>query len=238
MSHSTVLVLAAHPDDEVLGCGASMARHVREGDSVHVVILAEGVTSRDKKRDRDLRDEDLSALSEAAKRANALLGVESLSMGNLPDNRLDTVPLLDIVKLVEGYFDTVKPDIVYTHHAGDLNIDHRCIHQAVVTACRPIPGKKPVDTLLFFEVPSSTEWQPPGSAEPFTPDWFTDITDSIDVKLEALKEYSSEMRPWPHARSLEAVEHLARWRGANVGVSAAEAFKLGRKLLLLNRGGS
>ena len=232
MSNSTVLVIAAHPDDEVLGCGASMARHVHDGDSVHVVILVEGMTSRDKKPDRSVRGDDLSKLGEAAKRANAILGVESLTLGNLPDNRLDTVPLLDITKLVEEHINTVKPDIVYTHHAGDLNIDHRLIHQAVVTACRPIPGNHLVDTLLFFEIASSTEWQTPGSASPFVPNWYMNISETLQIKKRALEEYESEMRPWPHARSIKAVIHLAHWRGANIGVEAAEAFMLGRRIIV------
>ncbi len=233
-----VLVIAAHPDDEVLGCGGTMARHAAGGHEVVSVIMAEGVTSRDAKRDRTARESELSELGEAARKANRVLGVHEVKLLDFPDNRMDSVDQLDINKAVERLIEEFLPNVIYTHHVGDVNIDHRKIHEAVITACRPIPGNHQVETILFFETPSSTEWQPPGSAEPFTPDWFIDITDSIDLKLEALKEYSSEMRPWPHARSLEAVEHLARWRGANVGVSAAEAFKLGRKLLLLNRGGT
>lgn len=226
----TILVIAAHPDDEVLGCGATIAKHVQLGDKVHVVILAEGATSRDERRDRSQRSTELSQLAEAAHRAKEILGVASLTLHDFPDNRMDSVDLLDIVKIVESSMEKVSPDIVYTHHAGDMNIDHRCTHEAVVTACRPHPQQS-VSTLLFFEVPSSTEWQLPGSGQPFIPNWFVDISDTLAKKLKALEAYESEMRPWPHSRSYKAVEALARWRGASVGVEAAETFLVGRNLV-------
>jgi LmbE family N-acetylglucosaminyl deacetylase len=232
MSNSSVLVIAAHPDDEILGCGATMARHVRDGDSVHVAILAEGVTSRDSHRDREHREEELSKLGDVARQANGILGVTDVDLHDFPDNRMDAVARLDVVKLVEALIERTQPHILYTHHIGDVNIDHRRIHDAVVTACRPIPGNQRVDTLLFFEIASSTEWQPPGSAEPFIPNWFTDITETLQLKKQALEAYESEMRAWPHARSVEAVTHLAHWRGANIGVDAAEAFMLGRRIIM------
>ena len=225
-----VLVVAARPDDEVLGCGASIARHAKLGDEVHVVILAEGATSRDQKRELALRSSELSVLANAAHVAKKILGVSSLSLHDLPDNRLDTVDLLDIVKLVETHMSKVMPDIVYTHHACDVNIDHRRIHEAVVVACRPLPSQS-VKTLLFFEIPSSTEWQPPSSAPAFAPNWFVDISATLHLKIKALEAYRTEMRPWPHARSVEAVTHLAHWRGASVGVEAAEVFVVGRHIV-------
>lgn len=225
-----ILVFAAHPDDEVLGCGATIAGHIASGDEVHVVILAEGVTSRDEKRDRVQRQTELTELGIAAKKANDILGSHTLTLHDFMDNRMDSVDLLDIVKVVEHHIDRIKPQTVYTHHASDLNIDHQRIHQAVATACRPHPFQ-PVNTLLFFEVPSSTEWQPSGSAIPFVPNWFVDVSATIAVKLKALKEYECEMRSWPHSRSIESVEYLARWRGTSVGLEAAEAFVVGRNLV-------
>lgn len=225
-----VLVVAAHPDDEVLGCGATIAKHTKSGDEVHVVILAEGVTSRDKVRVRKSRSMELSELAKAAHSANEIMGVHSLIMHDFPDNRLDSVDLLDVVKLVEGCLQAIKPDILYTHHAGDVNIDHRRIHDAVITATRPYPGQT-VKTLLFFEVQSSTEWQPPGSAPAFIPNWFVDVSSTLALKLNALAAYETEMRPWPHSRSCKAVEHLARWRGSNIGYEAAEAFVVGRQIV-------
>jgi LmbE family N-acetylglucosaminyl deacetylase len=224
-----ILIVAAHPDDEVLGCGGTIAKHVHNGDEVHVVTLAEGVTSRDKVRERESRAGELSQLAQAAQEAGRTLGVQSVELHDFPDNRMDSVDLLDVIKVVEMAIDRYKPDIVYTHHVGDINIDHRIVHQAVVTACRPLSGQC-VKTLLFFEVPSSSEWQTPGSAPAFSPNYFVDISDCLNKKLQALEAYGSEMRPWPHPRSLAAVEHLARWRGATVGIEAAEGFVLGRKL--------
>jgi LmbE family N-acetylglucosaminyl deacetylase len=227
-----VLVIAAHPDDEILGCGGTIARHTGQGDEVRVLIMAEGITSRDPELDRDARKEELSALGKTAQEANRALGVERLTLDAFPDNRMDTVSRLDVTKRIEQAISEFQPGVVYTHHCGDVNIDHRRIHDAVVTSCRPMPGAADVHELLFFEVASSTEWQPPGSAEPFTPNWFVEISDYLETKLDALRIYESEMRPWPHARSIEAVTHQARWRGATIGVEAAEAFVLGRRLRL------
>lgn len=231
MAHR-VLVIAAHPDDEVLGCGGTIARYAGRGDEVHVAIMAEGITSRDDERDRSACGDELSALAKAAREANRRLGVTNVTLGTLPDNRMDSLARLDVTKRLEQVIAEVKPDIVYTHHCGDVNIDHRRLHEAVVTACRPMPDTQVVRELLFFEVASSTEWQPPGSATPFVPNWFVDISHTLQTKLEALRIYESEMRPWPHARSVDAVTHQARWRGATIGVEAAEAFVLGRRLWL------
>ena len=222
-------MLAAHPDDEILGCGGSIARHAREGDEVHVVILAEGLTSRAAQRNTDAVQHELVRLQEVAHKANGLLGAASVTMHGLPDNRMDSLERLDVIKIIEAEIAKVKPEVVYTHHAGDVNIDHRIVHEGVVTACRPLPGQS-VKTLLFFEVASSTEWMPPTSMPAFNPNWFVDISTTLQAKIDALECYASEMRPWPHARSIQAMEHLGRWRGASVGVEAAEAFILGRML--------
>jgi LmbE family N-acetylglucosaminyl deacetylase len=221
---TSVLVLAAHPDDEVLGCGGALARHADEGAEIHVAFLADGVNSRD-----TVDTAALDARRIAARRALAELGVTSVSFGDLPDNRLDTVPLLDIVKLAEAQIAEHRPDTLYTHHAGDVNIDHRRLHEAVVAATRPQAGQS-VRTLLFFEIASNTEWQPPGSAPAFAPNWFVDIGVQLERKLRALDAYAMELRPWPHPRSRQGVEHLARWRGATIGAEAAEAFILGRRI--------
>ena len=227
---NSVLIVAAHPDDEVLGCGGAIARHAAVGDQVQVLIVAEGATSRQDQRDRLQAVDQLSALSRAAQEAGSILGAAGVELLDLPDNRLDSVDRLDLTKLVELRIERHQPQVVYVHHAGDVNVDHRRLHEAVVTACRPTPGH-PVRRLLSFEVASSTEWQPPGSAAAFNANWFVDISDQWHQKREALRAYASEMRPWPHARSLEAVEHLARWRGAQVGVEAAEAFCMLRQLV-------
>ena len=226
----SVLVVAAHPDDEVLGCGGTIARHADAGDQVQVLIVAEGATSRQEQRNRNQASDELSALAQAAQKVGTILGASGVELLNFPDNRLDSLDRLDLIKQIEERIAPHQPQVVYVHHSGDVNIDHRRLHEAVVTACRPTPGQL-VRRLLSFEVASSTEWQPPGSAPPFQPNWFVDISAQWPRKREALEAYASEMRPWPHARSILAVEHLARWRGAQVGVEAAEAFCLLRQLV-------
>lgn len=221
----SVLVVGAHPDDEILGCGASIARHIAEGAQVAVLLLADGVGA----RDPAFRELELAARRQAAFDACAELGVVDLTLLAYPDNRMDQVELLDIVQDIERVMARCRPDTVYTHNASDVNIDHRRVHDAVVAACRPQPGCS-VRQLLFFETPSSTEWRPPSSVTAFAPNWFVDVSDYLPKKLAALSLYSEELRDFPHPRSLEAVDALARWRGATVGVRAAEAFELGRKI--------
>ncbi|MBK1633381.1 GlcNAc-PI de-N-acetylase [Thiohalocapsa halophila] len=226
---ASVLVIAAHPDDEVLGCGGTIAKFAASGTPVHLAFLADGVGARGD-AGQNLSPAEQQALDQrraAARRAADILGAASVSFDDLPDNRLDSIPLLDITQRVEARIAQHRPDSVFTHHAGDLNIDHRRVHQAVVTACRPQRGH-PVKTLLTFEVPSSTEWQPPGSGKPFAPNWFVDISATLAQKLAALDAYAQELRDWPHPRSRQGVEHLARWRGATVGCEAAEAFVIAR----------
>ena len=226
-----ILVVAAHPDDEVLGCGGTIARHSDSGDNVQVLIVAEGSTSRQQgERDRSQVRDELSALAKASQTAASILGAAGVELLDLPDNRLDSLDRLDLIKRIEERVERYQPECVYVHHAGDLNVDHRRLHEAVVTACRPTPCHV-VKRLLSYEVASSTEWQSPGSAPAFQPNWFVDVSDQWERKLEALLAYASEMREWPHARSLKAVEHLARWRGAQVGVEAAESFCLLRQLV-------
>lgn len=225
----SILVIAAHPDDEVLGCGGTIARHGDAGDQVHILIIAEGATSRSQQRSREAASHELSQLGAAARQAADILGAAGVSLMDFPDNRLDSCDRLDLTKVIEQYVKQYQPHTVYTHHAGDVNIDHRRIHEAVITACRPTPGHC-VQRLLSYEIASSTEWQPPGSNAPFMPTWFVDINSQWERKRLALEAYAQEMRPWPHARSLEAVHHLARWRGATVGCEAAEAFMLLRNL--------
>ncbi len=225
--NQSVLIIAAHPDDEVLGCGGTIAKLAKQGASVRVAFLADGVSSR--ARNETAQNEKLSERRLAARKANELLGAKSVSFGDFPDNRMDTLALLDVVKVVEQLVVDHQPEIIFTHHAGDLNVDHRCVHQAVVTACRPQCGH-PVKSILCFETPSSTEWQIPSAESIFMPNWFVDITSTWERKLAALDAYAAELRPWPHPRSKQGIEHLARWRGATIGAQAAEAFVLGRHL--------
>ncbi|TGK17257.1 PIG-L family deacetylase [Leptospira fluminis] len=231
MKNKIILTVAAHPDDEILGCGGAMARFAEEGHEVHVLILAEGLTSRDSKRDRNANIGALSELNQCALNAGKIVGVKSVELHDFPDNRMDSLDRLDVTKLVEKKIDEIGPSIIFTHFYNDLNIDHRITNEAVVTACRPLPGQI-VRELYFFEVPSSTEWQIGPSGGHFIPNYFVSLSESqLRKKLNALAEYRSEMREFPHARSLEAAEALSKWRGASVGFSAAESFILGRRIV-------
>lgn len=226
--NKVVLVVAAHPDDEVLGCGGAIARHVANGDEVFTLILGEGCTSRQDVRDPLSRVNDLEHLKECAWNANSYLGVKKVFFGDLPDNRFDSVDLLAIVKLIEKIKAEVRPDIVYTHYGNDLNIDHKLCFDAVLTATRPIAGES-VKAIYSFEVLSSTEWQYFGNA--FFPNIFIDISSYIDKKLEALNCYPTEMNEYPHPRSMRAVKLNAEMWGVKVGVSYAESMLLIRSLL-------
>jgi LmbE family N-acetylglucosaminyl deacetylase len=225
-----VLVVAAHPDDEVLGCGGTIARLGDCGVEVHIALLADGVGSRKLSVIEADKSTHIHRRRQAAGNAAQILGAKSVVYGDFPDNRMDTVALLDIVQFIEELIIQYQPDTVFTHHAGDLNVDHRLVHQAVLTACRPIPSAF-VHTLLFFEVPSSTDWQVPNSDILFLPNLFVEITAQVDRYRRALEAYSEEMRPWPHCRSYEALKYRSLLRGAIVGVESAEAFMLGRSLI-------
>ena len=220
----TVLVVAAHTDDEALGCGGTIARHVAEGDTVYAVFLADGVTSRP-----DATHEELKQRNAAAERAHEILGIKKAYMLGFPDNRMDSVPLLDIVQKLESVLEQVRPQVVYTHHHGDLNVDHRITHQALMTACRPVPGTS-VKEIYAFEVLSATEWNTP-SVNPFVANMFIDVSDYLDRKMEAVRAYKMEMRDDPHSRSFSNVQRLAELRGSAVGVSAAESFELLRRII-------
>ena len=217
-----VLVVVAHPDDEVLGCGGAMARHAAQGDRVHVFILGEGAMARHALPTGKGRRE-IERLRHAAQRAARILGVHKLALEPFPDNRFDTVPLLELVKMVERVKARIRPETVYTHHGGDLNVDHRRVHEAVLAACRPQPGES-VKRVFAFEVLSSTEWGGTVGAGAFQPNWFVDISKTLQKKLAACRAYKTEFRRWPHPRSLEGVKVLAQQRGMSVGLRAAEAF--------------
>lgn len=227
MNNSPVAIIAAHPDDEVLGCGGTIARLAAEGRPVHILLLADGESSRPSSASAS--GHHIAARHAAAQEAGRILGCASVQTLAFPDNRMDHADLLDIIRPIENFLAGIRPGLVMTHHAGDVNIDHRIVHDAVIAACRPQPGHF-VRELLFFEVPSSTEWRPPGSAQDFAPNWFVNIDPFLQIKLQALEAYRSELRDFPHPRSLTAVEALARWRGACAGFAAAEAFILGRKI--------
>lgn len=223
-----VLVIAAHPDDEVLGAGGTIVRAVQEGKHVYIAILGEGILSRYKQR----MQADVSLvtkLREQAQRVGKFLGAEQVFTFDYPDNRFDTIPMLDLVKSIEDLIERLQPEVVYTHHGGDLNIDHGLIFRATLTAVRPVSGCS-VKTIYSYEVPSSTEWSMGKIYPLFQPNVFVDIRNTIDNKIKAMALYESEIRLFPHPRSHEAIRAIAiRW-GSVSGYYAAEAFELVRDL--------
>ncbi|MBE5912911.1 MAG: PIG-L family deacetylase [Pseudobutyrivibrio ruminis] len=222
-----VLVVAAHPDDELLGLGGTIRKLVNEGIEAHAVIMAEGITSRSDTRS----DADKNALVELqrdAKAASLEVGYSSIEFCGLPDNRMDEMDLLDIIKIVSKYVDKYQPDTIFTHHHGDLNIDHRLTCEAVLTACRPV-GEYSVKRIYTFETPSSTEWNY-NYSEPFCPNVFFDVTDTLEAKVRGMACYRSESTVYPHPRSPEALRALGKYRGSNVGCELAEGFMLLREV--------
>ena len=218
-----VLVVAAHPDDELLGCGGTAARLAHEGHSVYMAILGEGITSRTAKRE-DADASALKGLKNCSQRVAELLGVKDLSLHGLPDNRFDSLPLLDVIKVVEGLIERWRPAAIYTHHGGDLNVDHQVVSRAVLTATRPTEDH-PVHELYMFEIASSTEWAFQQLSPAFRPNVFVDIEKTLSLKLEGMRQYESEARKFPHPRSSEALTAIAERWGSVVGRKAAEAFE-------------
>lgn len=207
-----VLVIAAHRDDEVLGAGGAIAKHVRDGDEVCCLILGSAELC------RESVDMNKQAL-ECAK----ILGIKEMFFENFPDNEFDSVSLLSITRKIEEYVARISPEIIYTHYENDLNIDHRLTFQAVITACRPCNEKGPRE-IYCFEVLSSTEWQL--GKERFSPNIYIDIENEIETKIQAMLEYKSEIRDYPHSRSIEGIKILAKYRGLECNKKFAEAFIL------------
>jgi LmbE family N-acetylglucosaminyl deacetylase len=222
-SSSRVLAVVAHPDDEALGAGGTLARHASNGDEFHIVFLADGVGARGNDKAAAGRR------AKAARLAASLLGAREPEFLGFPDNRLYQVDMLDIVQAIEQVIRKIAPRTIYTHHAGDLNIDHGLCYRAALTACRPLPGS-PVRCIYAREVPSSTEWASADPVGAFVPTHFIDITATQEAKRHALEAYAEEMRPFPHPRSFGAIDALATWRGASAGLRAAEAFMVVREI--------
>ena len=223
-----VLVVAAHPDDETLGVGGTIARHSEQNDEVWVFVLADGSEG------RTPRNKHIELRKECASKACQVLGVSRVIFCDLQDQKLDVLPLLDVIKRIENCVREFKPDVVYTHFKEDLNQDHRIAFQATMVATRPF-GNNAVKRLLCYETASSTEWAAPFTGSIFAPNVFVDISSTLDRKIRAMQQYANtyvnEVRPYPHPRSYEAIEIHAKRYGVVVGVQAAEAFMLVRELL-------
>lgn len=218
-----ILIIAAHPDDEILGCGGTVARLINEGAEAMTLILGEGITSRDGIIDKK---KELNELWEQTISANEVIGIKKVIIKDFPDNKFDVVPLLDIIKVIEKAKNEFKPDIIFTHYGNDLNIDHRITNWAVLTATRPTQDET-VKEIYAFEILSSTEWNYPLT---FQPDYFVNIEDTIERKQLAMEEYKSELREYPHPRSVRGIELRARNNGMNCGLKYAEVFKTLRRI--------
>lgn len=226
MKNKKILIVAAHPDDEMLGCFGTVARLILLGYEAYTLILGEGKTSRDKTRNVSNKADELKTLNSEILKANEAIGIKDVFTENFADNRFDSVDLLDIVKAVDKVKNLIKPDIIFTHFANDLNIDHRITYNAVLTATRPMTDEC-VREIYSFEILSSTEWNYPQS---FAPDVFYDITQTLSLKQKAMSIYASELRKYPHPRSVDGIELIAKYHGMRVGLEYAEAFKAVRIL--------
>lgn len=219
-----ILIIASHPDDEILGCGGAIAFHKKNKDKVKILFLSDGVTSRNK-----FKKDDIKKRVESAKKACLVVGVQNLEFKSFPDNMFDTIPLIEIIKSIENVVTEFRPNIIYTHSNYDLNIDHQIAHRATMTACRPIE-KNYLSEIYSYEVLSSTEWSI-SKKNTFSPNHFIDISKFLNVKIKAIKKYAQELRKDPHPRSLNVIKSLAILRGSNCGVKYAEGFMLERRII-------
>lgn len=223
------MVVVAHPDDELLGVGASMNRLILEDRAIaHVVILGEGLTSRTDNRDVVFWRQALEKHRKNIKEAQKKIGYQSVGIYDLPDNRFDSVPLLDIIKIIEKEKRDFQPEIIFTHHGGDLNIDHQRTFEAVMTACRPLTSES-VRSIITFETPSGSEWRASTDPRHFVPNVFITVSEAhLQSKIEGMESYEFEKRNFPHPRSPEALRILAKRWGIVIGAEFAEAFCLVR----------
>ena len=227
-----ILIVVAHPDDELLGIGGTISKlKTHFNATIGVAILGEGITSRADSREVEKWENELKTHNSNIEDAKSILGYDQLFLHSLPDNRFDSLPLLDIVKVVENEINKFRPDIIFTHHEGDLNIDHRMTFEAVITATRPLENQK-IESIFTFETPSSTEWQFGHNQASFQPNFFIEIEElDLQKKIMAMECYHYEKRPFPHPRSPEALTVLAKLRGSQIGRKLAEGFTLIRTII-------
>jgi len=231
LKNKKIMVVVAHPDDEILGLGGTMNKLITENKvEVKVLILGEGITSRSDARDPEKWSKELDIHKKNILTAQKSIGYQSLKTFNFPDNRFDTVPLLDIIKVIEKEKNEFNPEVIFTHHGGDLNIDHQRVFEAVITATRPMQDEK-VKTIITFETPSGTEWRASSDPKHFIPNLFYSISkDNLNAKISAMESYEFEKRKYPHPRSPEALTILAKRWGISIGCEYAEAFYLIRNI--------
>lgn len=227
-----ILVVVAHPDDELLGLGATMHKLIKEhGVTAKAIILGEGITSRSDVRDPKLWEEELKIHRGNIEKARQCIGYAEVVPYNFSDNRFDSHALLDIIKVVEKEKEAFQPDIIFTHNGSDLNIDHQMTFQAVMTATRPMEGEV-VRTVITCETPSASEWQATSNADHFAPNMYFAVSEEdMQAKKDAMNCYEFESRKFPHPRAVESLDALAKYRGVQVGCERAEAFQIIRHLM-------
>ncbi|MDC1245293.1 PIG-L family deacetylase [Crocinitomicaceae bacterium] len=231
LRNKRILIVVAHPDDELLGLGASMNLLIEEYNiSTRVVILGEGITSRSETRDIKHWEKELEIHRQNIETAQSAIGYHEVSMHDFPDNRFDTVALLDIVKVIEKEKEIFKPEIIFTHHGGDVNIDHQRTFEAAITACRPMENES-VKTIITFETPSGTEWRASSDPKHFIPNMFISFNEeNLNAKIKGMESYEFESRKYPHPRSPESLKIQAKRWGVTIGGNYAEAFHLIRSI--------
>jgi len=220
-----ILVIAAHPDDEVYGVGGTIAKHNRDGDEVFVCILTDGATTQYPGNELMVKQK-----KEEARKSGKILGIRKIYFFDLPDMQLDTIAHVEVNKAIEKVMTEIKPNIVYTHHWGDVNKDHRVVFESTMVAARP-SFKNTVKKILLYETPSSSEWNAPILTEKFIPNVYVDISETLSKKIEAMKAYKSELREFPHPRSVEAVKTYVKKNGLVIARRAAECFLLIREVI-------
>lgn len=231
LKNKKILVVVAHPDDELLGLGGTINRLITEENcEVRCVILGEGLTSRSDVRDTEKWQKELAVHRKNIYDAQKEVGYNSVGIYNFPDNRFDSIALLDIIKVVEKEKQEFNPEIIFTHHGGDVNIDHQRTFEAVVTSTRPMKEEK-VHTIITFETPSGTEWRATSDPKHFIPNLFFEISKSnLEAKIKGMESYEFEKRDYPHPRSPEALRIQAKRWGVVIGKEHAEAFMIIRSI--------
>jgi LmbE family N-acetylglucosaminyl deacetylase len=229
LKNKRILVVVAHPDDELLGQGATIHKLSNEyGCTCRAIILGEGLTSRSDERAPEEWEQELKEHRACIHKAANIIGYDSVGIYDFPDNRFDSVDLLDIIKVIEKEKEEFQPEIIFTHHGGDLNIDHQRTFEAVMTATRPMKDEV-VNTVITFETPSSTEWQASTDPRKFNPNLFIEVTEEdIQAKCNGMEAYKFEKREWPHPRSGKALQVFSQNIGTKVGKDYSEQFSIVR----------
>tara|TARA_B100001939_G_scaffold347636_1_gene369885 strand:- start:1563 stop:2273 length:711 start_codon:yes stop_codon:yes gene_type:complete len=227
INRDRILVIAAHPDDEILGLGGTLNYLKKLENSIKVVIMSKGIASRYELNDKKNISKEIQSHLNCIEESKKIIGYDDLVVHDLPDNKFDSIPILDVIKIVEKEIESYKPDVIFTHHGGDLNIDHRIVFQSVITATRPVNVNcENLKYIFSFQTPSSTEWQVSYNKS-FFPNYFFHLDlENINAKVNAMDKYTFEKREYPHPRSKEALINLAKYNGTLINKRYAEAFIL------------